>query len=105
MDAKARSPTKTKRKAPYVQYSKRLATGIAAFWCLFRVAALAVLILRPSLASAMQGIIQGADDVMMVNIGFYAGNSVAEKGIIGYFKSRPSSAQDEDTVSDEESNG
>ncbi|MBQ9211059.1 MAG: hypothetical protein IJ153_05625 [Clostridia bacterium] len=105
MDAKARSPTK-KTKAPYIQYSKRLATGIAAFWCLFRIAALAVLILRPSLASAVQGIIQGADDVMMVNIGFYAGNSVAEKGIVGYFKSRPSSsAQDEDTVSDEESNG
>lgn len=83
--ATARSPT---LKRDYVQYSKRLATWITVFWCVFRVAILAALLLRPSLAEAMQGIVQGADDVMMVNIGFYAGNSVAEKGVLSYFKAR-----------------
>ncbi len=90
--ASTRSPT---RKKDFVQYSKRLATWITVFWCLFRVAILAVLLVRPSLGTAMQGIIQGADDVMMVNIGFYAGNSVAEKGILKWFEAKKQSANEE----------
>lgn len=92
--ATTRSPT---LKKDYIQYSKRLATAITVYWCLFRLAALAVLVVRPSLASVMEGIIRGADDVMMANIGFYCGNSVAEKGLIQFFKSRGSSQDAEDT--------
>ena len=96
--ATTRSPT---LKKDYVQYSKRLAAWITAFWCLFRVAVLAVLLFRPTLAAAMQGIIQGADDVMMVNIGFYAGNSVAEKGLTSYFKARATRTTDDEAGADE----
>lgn len=78
----------TAKRAPFVQFSKRLAVGITIFWCAFRILALILLLLRPSLSGSMQGIMQGADDVMMCNIGFYCGNSVAEKGILGYFSSR-----------------
>ena len=99
--ATTRSPT---LKKDYIQYSKRLATWITAFWCLFRVAVLVVLLLRPSLAVSMQGIIQGADDVMMANIGFYAGTSIAEKGLVNYFKSRATRAAEDEEGADE-SNG
>ena len=99
--ATTRSPT---LKKDYIQYSKRLATWITAFWCLFRVAVLVVLLLRPSLASSMQGIIQGTDDVMMANIGFYAGNSIAEKGLVNYFKSRATRGAEDEEGADE-SNG
>lgn len=82
MAEKARSPT---RRSTYTQYSKRLATAISVFWIVFRAACLALLLLRPALAEGMKGVLQGADDVMMANIAFYCGNSVAEKGITGYF--------------------
>lgn len=78
----------TAKRALFVQFSKRLAVGITIFWCAFRILTLILLLLRPSLSGSMQGIMQGADDVMMCNIGFYCGNSVAEKGILGYFRSR-----------------
>lgn len=73
---------------PYVQYSKRLCSVITGFWCALRLLGLVALILRPALAQGMQGILQGADDVMMCNVAFYCGNSVAEKGIVHYFDSR-----------------
>ena len=82
--------------AAYVQFSKRLAITITVFWCVFRVGCLAVLLFRPSLAGSMQGLMQGADDVMMCNIGFYCGNSVAEKGIIGYFGRKKASNDTEE---------
>lgn len=78
----------TAKRAPFVQFSKRLAVGITIFWCAFRILTLILLLLRPSLSGSMQGIMQGADDVMMCNIGFYCGNSVAEKGILSYFGAR-----------------
>lgn len=102
MTAKARSPTKRKDTA-FVQYSKRLATFVTLFWCVFRVTVLALLIFRPSLIDGMKNIIQGADDVMMMNVACYCGNSVAEKGITGYFKTKASST--EESADDETMNG
>jgi hypothetical protein len=102
MTAKARSPTQGK-SAAYVQYSKRLATTVTVFWCIFRVACLALLAFRPSLIDGMKNVIQGVDDVMMANIAFYCGNSVAEKGIIGYFGARRQAA--EESADDETING
>ena len=103
MTAKARSPTQKKNPA-FVQYSKRLATFITIFWCAFRVIVLALLLFRPSLIDGMRNIIQGADDVMMMNVACYCGNSVAEKGITGYFGMKASSS-DEETADDETING
>lgn len=103
MPAKARSPTKSKT---YVQYSKRLASFITVFWCLFRIIVLALLLFRPSLIDGMESIIHGADDVMMFNVACYCGNSVAEKGIIGYFSTKKAQDEDEkDTDDEDQSNG
>lgn len=70
---------------PYQQYSKRIATAVTVFWATFRIACIVLLAFWPSLADGMAGILRGADDVMMANLAFYCGNSVAEKGIVGYF--------------------
>lgn len=106
MQAKARSPTKAKNTA-YVQYSKRLAATVSVFWIIFRVACLALLLLHPSLIDGMRNVMQGVDDVMMANIAFYSGNSVAEKGIVGYFsaKKTENSSTDEEEEDDDTSNG
>ena len=97
MPVKARSPTNGK-KTTYVQYSKRLATFITIFWCLFRVTVLALLWFSPSLLDGIEKVVKGADEVMMFNVACYCGNSVAEKGIIGYF--RQSSSADESEEED-----
>lgn len=80
--SKVRSPTQ------YVQYSKRLTAFITGFWALLRFCGLIAMIIRPSIAESMEGLLRGADDVMICNVGFYCGNSVAEKGIIHYFSAR-----------------
>lgn len=103
MTARARSPTGKKSPA-FVQYSKKLATAVSMFWIVFRVACLALLVISPSLIDGMKSILQGVDDVMMANIAFYCGNSVAEKGIVGYFGSRASS-NEEESADDESVNG
>lgn len=103
MPAKARSPTVQKNPA-FVQYSKRLATSITVFWCAFRVIILVLLLFRPSLIDGMRNIIQGADDVMMMNVACYCGNSVAEKGITGYFGMK-ASGDEEESADDETING
>ena len=72
--AKMQSPVR------YVQYSKRLTAFITGVW--------ALLIIRPSVAESMEAFLRGADDVMICNVGFYCGNSVAEKGIIHYFNAK-----------------
>ncbi len=72
-------------KTAYVQFSKRIAVAVLVFWCLYRLAALALIWLKPELSTAMHTMQNGVDDVMMVSIGFYTGNSVIEKGILGYF--------------------
>lgn len=80
--SKVRSPTQ------YVQYSKRLTAFITGFWALLRFCGLIAMVIRPSVAECMEAFLHGADDVMICNVGFYCGNSVAEKGIIHYFNVR-----------------
>ena len=69
----------------YVQFSKRMATGIMIFWALYRILLLILAYFRPELADVLKALLSGVDDVMIVSIGFYTGNSVIEKGIVGYF--------------------
>ncbi len=80
--AKMQSPVR------YVQYSKRLTAFITGVWALLRFCGLIVMIIRPSVAESMEAFLRGADDVMICNVGFYCGNSVAEKGIIHYFNAK-----------------
>ena len=75
-------------KKQYVQFSKRITVAVTAMWCMFRLMTMALIAFRPETAEALTTFQNGSDDVIMVAIGFYCGNSVAEKGILGYFKAR-----------------
>lgn len=86
---KTRSPTQ------YVQYSKKMATCISLFWAAYRLLALVVTFFRPQVAESMEAISKGVDDVMICNVAFYCGNSVAEKGIVSYFGSKTTSTDNE----------
>lgn len=72
----------------YIQYSKRITTTVAAAWICFRVITILLISLIPLAADAFLQLQKGADDVMIIAIGLYCGNSVAEKGIIGYFQKK-----------------
>ena len=77
-------------KKQYVQFSKRITVTVSVMWCAFRVFTLILIAFRPEIAEAMTAFQKGADDVMMIALGFYCGNSVAEKGILGYFNAKQS---------------
>lgn len=92
-------------KKEYVQYSKRLTTFVMVAWVIFRVLSLVVIALRPEADSALVALQKGADDVTIVAIGFYCGNSVAEKGIVNYFHARHFHENEEEEECSEESLG
>ena len=77
----------------YVQFSKRIAILIAVYWCIYRLLLVVLTWMRPEIGTSMEKMLTGVDDVMMVSIGFYTGNSVIEKGITGYFGSKNATAK------------
>ena len=83
----------------YVQFSKRMATAITVFWCVYRLLVLAISFVKPDLGEFMVKMQAGVDDVMMVSIGFYTGNSVIEKGIVGYFGAKGAPVEDDSASS------
>lgn len=85
MKSNTTRPELAPNRPQYVQFSKKVTIAVTALWGVFRFLTLAVIVFRPEVATALTTFQQGMDDVMIVAIGFYCGNSVAEKGIIGYF--------------------
>lgn len=90
----SRSTSRTSKNV--LQFSKRIATFVSACWAVGRLLGMVLIALRPEAATAIVNYVAGLDDVMMVNLGFYAGNSVAEKGILGYFSARKARTDDDD---------
>lgn len=74
---KTRRATPSKR-AP-LQYSKKLSAAVTIFWIVYRLAELVAAVIEPSIADALVQLVAGVDTVMMVNLGFYTGNSTVEK--------------------------
>ena len=95
---KRRRKSTPSKRAP-LQYSKKLSTAVTLFWIVFRLAELVAAVLEPSIAEALVQLVAGVDTVMMVNLGFYSGNSVAEKAILAWMTK---GKQDEDENEDEE---
>lgn len=82
-----------------LQYSKKLSAAVTIFWIVYRLAELVAAVLEPSIANALVQLVAGVDTVMMVNLGFYSGNSVAEKAILAWMnKSKDEEGEDEEDV-------
>ena len=78
----------TEIKRPPLQFSKRVSVSVTIFWMLFRVFELLCALWQPAIAEALVKLVSGVDGVMMVNLGFYCGNSVAEKAILAWMDSK-----------------
>ncbi len=92
----------TPTRKQYVQFSKKVTIAVTVLWGGFRLLTLILIAFRPETAEALTAFQQGSDDVMMVAIGFYCGNSVAEKGILGYFRAKqPNQTEGADSYEDE----
>lgn len=89
---------RTVKKPDYIQYSKRTATFVSISWIILRLATLVVTIVRPETATSMTNWVAGVDSVMMINLGFYTGNSVAEKGILAFFDSKKNKEEDNSDI-------
>ena len=76
----------TKAKDAFIQYSKKMCTGVSIFWMVYRIANYIVVLLRPELANALVDLSAGVDTIMIVNMSVYTGNSVMEKLAIAFGK-------------------
>ena len=99
--SKRKSKSSSENKA-YVQFSKKLITAVMIFWGVIRLWSVIALFLNPESGAVMAAIIRGVDDIAMVNVLAYTGNSVSEKIALGYFRMR-SGEMDKDE--DEEETG
>ena len=98
------SRTNKKKEKQFVQYSKKLTSAVMIFWAVIRLWSVIAIWLNPDSGVSMAALVRGVDDIAMVNVLAYTGNSVSEKIALGYFKMR-SGEQDEEEEKDEESNG
>lgn len=88
----------------YTQYSKKLATGVMIFWAVVRILAMFIVYIRGDCTDGLIRLVNGVDDIAMVNVLAYTGNSVSEKVASGYFnmKARNMSSCETEEESEEE---
>ena len=94
----------SKAKDAYVQYSKKMCTAVAVFWMVYRVLITLLIFFRTVGADAFVRLSEGADTVMIVNMGVYTGNSVAEKVSLAWVK-RGQKQDEEEEEEDKEEQG
>lgn len=82
-----------------LQFSKKMSVTVTIFWIVFRLVEILAAIWQPTIADALVKLVSGVDGVMMVNLGFYCGNSVAEKAILAWMDSKVAQGDDETTAS------
>lgn len=94
----------TNKKKVYVQFSKKLITAVMIFWFVVRLFSVVAVWLNPVSGDNIAKIIQGIDDIAVINVLAYTGNSVSEKIALGYFQMRSSlnSSNDDDAEEDTE---
>lgn len=101
----ARSKRKRKSSSEnkaYVQFSKKLITAVMIFWGVIRLWSVIALWLNPETGASMAAIVRGVDDIAMVNVLAYTGNSVSEKIALGYFQMRAGEKQEKEEEEEED---
>ena len=93
--------TALKIQNKYIQYSKKMASRVAIFWMIYRIANFAVVLFRPEAAKYLVDLSSGVDMIMIVNMGVYTGNSISEKGFIAFGKRKSLYSTDEDNEEDD----
>ena len=91
-----------KAKEAFMQYSKKMCTRVTIFWMIYRIANFIVVLLRPETAKALVDLTTGVDTIMIVNIGFYTGNSATEKIAIAFGKRKSLYSSDDEEEEEEQ---
>ena len=91
-----------KAKQAYIQYSKRMCTAVAIFWMIYRLLITLLIFFRVSGSDAFVRLTEGADTVMIVNMGFYSGNSIAEKVSLAWVKRSQTESKNNSDEKDED---
>lgn len=89
-------------KKVYVQFSKKLITAVMIFWCVVRLWSVIATWLSPETGDSMVAIVRGIDDIALINVLAYTGNSVSEKIALGYFQMRSSLKENEEDETEED---
>lgn len=92
------------KRKKYTQFSKKLITAVVIFWGVVRLMSVIATWLNPDSGNVMAIIVRGVDDIAMVNVLAYTGNSVSEKIALGYFQMK-SERNDEDEEEQTDGNG
>lgn len=78
---KRRIPSKAEMAMKFIQFSKKITVYILAFWGVYRLAQLVVVIFRPEIADALVKFSSGVDTVA-ISFGLaYSANSISEKAM------------------------
>ena len=93
------SKRRRRRSRISLQFSKKMSVTVTIFWIAFRLVEILAAIWQPTIADALVKLVSGVDGVMMVNLGFYCGNSVAEKAILAWMDSKVAQGDEETTAS------
>lgn len=95
----ARRRRTSRRSRLSLQFSKKMSVTVTIFWIVFRLVEVFAAIWQPAISDALVKLVSGVDGVMMVNLGFYCGNSVAEKAILAWMDSKVAQGDDETSAS------
>lgn len=85
-----------KKKTNFVQYSKKMCTGVTIFWMLYRLINFLVIWLSPGSAVYLSELCAGVDTVMIANISVYSGNSISEKLALAWVQRKTKDDEDDD---------
>ena len=90
------------RDRQYTQFSKKLITAVMLLWGIIRIVSVVSVLINPEAGNNMAAVLRGVDDIAMVNVLAYTGNSVSEKIALGYFeyKSKQIDAEVETNISE-----
>ena len=75
-------PTKTELAYRYVQFSKWITIYVLAFWGIYRLAQLVVVVVAPNVEDTMVKLVSGIDTMAIFFGGFYTTNSITEKALV-----------------------
>ena len=79
--AKKRLMSKAELAQGFIQFSKKLTAYVMAYWGIYRLAQLVVIVVRPEIADALVKFSSGVDTVAIAFGTAYTANSISEKAM------------------------
>ena len=91
-----------RNKKPMIQFSKKLIAAVMIFWCVVRLFSVIAAFLNPDSSAGMARIVEGIDQIAMVNCLAYTSNSISEKVALGYFQYKQAALEIDDEKNNDE---